>query len=233
MIRTEKITHRFKSGFQLLPCTLEFQNHECIAVLGKNGAGKSTFFQLLTGFLPPLSGKVWFNEKLMAPRNSALRKNIGYLTQKLPLPDWSTPIQLLRYVSKLHQLGNSEDKIRSILEQWECTSFQNQPIHGFSHGMKKRVGLCVATLHQPNFLILDEPYSGLDLSQNQNLSKFISNRTKRNQTILLSTHIIPYAAELCDRAIFVDNGNIQEISKWKSWDFQTRMTRIKEMVENS
>ena len=218
MIRTEEISHRFKSGFQLKPCTLEFQGGECIAVLGKNGAGKSTFFQLLTGFLPPMSGKVFFNDKTMAPRNSALRKDIGYLTQKLPLPQWSTPIQLLRYVSKLHQLADSEDKIQKTLERWECTGFQNQPIHGFSHGMKKRVGLCIATLHQPSFLILDEPYSGLDLSQNQNLSTFISERSKRSQTILLSTHIIPYAAELCDRAIFIDNGKISEISEWKNWD---------------
>ena len=135
-------------------------------------------------------------------------------------------------MANLHGLENPEKSIQNVVDLWECETFFQKPIGTFSHGMKKRVGLSVATIHNPPFIILDEPYSGLDLSQNQNLSNFIASRKQRQQTILLSTHIVPYAAELCDRAFYIEQGSVAEIIEWKNWDKPTRIQKITSMVEN-
>ena len=131
---------------------------------------------------------------------------------------------MIRYSLLLHQ-RQTED-IQSILDYWDCGEYQRRPLVACSHGMQKRVGLAVASHHDPSLLILDEPFSGLDIFHIKALESLVLNRKKIGRMTILSTHIIPYAAKLCDRAYLMERGNLLPVSKWHQADLPTRISLI-------
>ena len=101
---------------------------------------------------------------------------------------------------------------------WDCDSYKKKPICLCSHGMQKRVALALATIHKPELLILDEPFSGLDLFHTKALKEYIKSRKEEKKTTLLSTHIMPYAIELCDEVYIIKTGKILKLEKWENYE---------------
>jgi ABC-type multidrug transport system ATPase subunit len=142
------------------------------------------------------------------------------------MPKWVTGKEILRYAANLYQMSDPEKAVLHAMEYWDCFDYQNMPLATCSHGMQKRVALAVATLHDPACLILDEPFSGLDLFHIRALDTEIRRRQKAGQTTILSTHIAPYAAQLCQRAFILEKGQLRGLEKWQISDQTTRIAQI-------
>lgn len=217
LLTIENLIKKFPdSDFSVGPIDLVLESGSVLALLGENGAGKSTFFNLLTGNLEPTKGTVKLENQLIAPESYEVKRKIGYLPQNLSFPDWITGKEILTYSSMIHNSNNPKNSIDHQIDTWQLANFIKLPTKHYSHGMKKRVGLGLALLHNPKLLILDEPFSGLDITQTKFLMRIIKERSEKQQTTIISTHIVPYATYICQEALFITKGKLRNIKEWKS-----------------
>ncbi len=230
-IELKDIFHQYPSGFEL-HADLEFSN-SVVGVVGRNGAGKSTLFQILTQNLKPKKGKVLLNDQKLSTDETQLKKNFGYLPQKMHLPPWVSPLDLLNYASGLYKIPDPSKVIQDQIEYWKMQSYMNKPVSSGSHGMQKRVGLALANIHSPEVLIIDEPFAGLDIIHINSLQKLIRRRKEQGQTTLISSHIIPYISNLCDACCIVQDGKVQLIDNWDDLSSEQRKLHIESRVLSS
>lgn len=213
MIEIQSVTKKFsKGGFCLGPIQLKLAGGDTLALLGQNGAGKTTLFQLLTGNDEPTEGKIFVRGERVTVESFQLKRTIGYMPQHLSLPKWVTGYEILAYAASLYELD--ESKPEESIRYWDCEDFKDRPLGSCSHGMQKRISLALSTIHNPDLLILDEPFSGLDLFHIKALEELIKKRTASQLATILCTHIAPYAAKLCNRAAIIKSGNMELISGW-------------------
>lgn len=223
LLQLEALCKRYpQSQFQLGPLDFALSPGASLAVFGKNGSGKSTLFQMITGHLRAESGKIMLFGEAMQLGSFALKRRIGYLPQHLDLPRWVSGYDLITYALKLHEIPSLAARREATLAYWDCTSFAHKPLAACSYGMQKRIALALATLHEPELLILDEPFSGLDLFHIRALEDLLAARRGRALTIL-STHVAAYAARLNERAVCIRDGHLQELKAWTQADFLTRI----------
>lgn len=203
-LRAAAVVKTFATGgdtvFTLGPVDLDLSPGTSLAVVGPNGSGKSTLFQILTGNARATSGAVTLSG---APVASA-RTRFGYLPQHNLLPLWATPEELCRYAAGL--LTSESRHADNALAYWDCLEFARRPVGLLSTGMRKRVGLAVATLHNPAVLVMDEPFEALDLGHIAALRQEIQRRTNAGLITIFATHIAGYAAELATAAFFLHKG---------------------------
>ena len=223
MITISNLSKSFPSGFSLGPLNLSLEGAECTAVLGRNGAGKSTFFNLITGFLDPTEGEVQVLDQRAHAKNFKLRRQIGYLPQQLMLPLWVTGQEILNYTAHLYGIAEVEITVKHVAEKWDCVDYLHKPIAACSHGMKKRIGLAQVFMSNPHVAVLDEPFSGLDLYHIQALKDEINERRTAGHLTILSTHILPYIAEICNRVFFIDQGQLEKVQDWTQLSLETRI----------
>ncbi|MBC7533403.1 MAG: ABC transporter ATP-binding protein [Oligoflexus sp.] len=216
-----------QSGFTLGPLNLDLKAGSRLALFGKNGAGKTTLFQLMTGHMTADSGTIEIFGQRMNPSSFELKKRIGYLPQHLELPRWVSAYDLITYAMKLYQFDDLEARRKAVLERWDASYYANKPLGACSYGMQKRVGLALATLHNPELLILDEPFSGLDLFHIRTLEDLLAERSDSQLTIV-STHVASHVAKLCDRAMTVNQGRLEEVEAWNSATFMERLDLMEE-----
>jgi ABC-2 type transport system ATP-binding protein len=182
---------------------------EVLGFLGPNGAGKSTTMRMITGYLPPDAGRVEVCGIDLARDPIAVRQRIGYLPEGAPAYGDMTPAALLDFVATLRRYPTQErrQRLESVTERLELDSVLQQPIETLSKGFKRRVGLAIALLHDPEVLILDEPTDGLDPNQKHHVRKLLADMAK-DKAIIISTHILEEVDALCTRAIVIAHGRI-------------------------
>lgn len=181
------------------------QENECIGLLGPNGAGKTTLIKCLMGILSYESGEIAFQDQPI----ERYKKQIGYLSQYTDFKSWMTCRESLLFFGKLSGIKKEllEKRISETLKEVGLQDKQDVPIEQLSGGMKQRLGVAQAILHEPQFLILDEPVASLDPIGRNEIRKLIG-RLKQRMTILLSTHILHDVREICDRYIIMKDGRI-------------------------
>lgn len=214
-----------QSGFQLGPVNLTLPAGATLAVLGKNGSGKTTLFQLMTGNLDPDAGTILFQGRKFTPESFDQKRQIGYLPQHLELPHWVTGSEILTYATRLYQIPDPTRHVEETLTYWDSEGFRNKPLASCSHGMQKRIALGLAGIHDPDLLILDEPFSGLDLYHIRALENLIRHRSDTGKATIVCTHIAPYAARLCEEAMIMETGRCTPLEGWqqKSWPDRIRL----------
>ena len=182
---------------------------EILGMLGPNGAGKTTTLRMITGFLPPTSGRVTVGGKDLfeAPREA--RREVGYLPENVALYPEMRVEEYLAYRARLEGLAGTEGRgrIGEALSRCLLDDVRGQIIGTLSKGYRQRVGLATAILHRPSVLVLDEPTVGLDPKQIIAIRELIR-ELGRERTLLLSTHILPEVELLCDRVLIIDRGHI-------------------------
>lgn len=182
---------------------------EILGMLGPNGAGKTTTLRMITGFLPPTSGRVTVGGKDLfeAPREA--RREVGYLPENVALYPEMRVEEYLAYRARLEGLpaATARDRIGEALSRCLLEDVRGQIIGTLSKGYRQRVGLATAILHRPSVLVLDEPTVGLDPKQIIAIRELIR-ELGRERTLLLSTHILPEVELLCDRVLIIDRGRI-------------------------
>ncbi|MGD9677253.1 MAG: ATP-binding cassette domain-containing protein [Vulcanibacillus sp.] len=179
----------------------------CTGLLGINGAGKTTTLKILSGLISPSTGEVLFNGNKINLSSPSYKGNIGFLSQSPKFHGWMTGYEFLSYIGDLYRMSSDEKKsrINEVLDIVNLNSAQNKKVHGYSGGMKQRLGIAQAILHQPPFLILDEPVSALDPEGRYQIINLLK-KLKNHTTILFSTHILHDADSICDDVIILHDG---------------------------
>ncbi|HEY9261873.1 gliding motility-associated ABC transporter ATP-binding subunit GldA [Chitinophaga sp.] len=188
--------------------SFELKKGEITGFLGPNGAGKSTTMKMITGFLPPTSGKASVCGFDIVTQSLEVRKRVGYLPESNPLYHDMYIREFLEFVAGIHQLGKAgAERIAKVIQLTGLQPERHKKIGALSNGYKQRVGLAQALLHDPEVLILDEPTTGLDPNQLADIRQLIK-ELGANKTVILSTHIMQEVAALCDRVIIINKGKI-------------------------
>jgi ABC-2 type transport system ATP-binding protein len=188
--------------------SFEVKTGEIVGFLGPNGAGKSTMMKIITGFIPPESGRVLVNGLEVGTDNYDVKRQIGYLPENNPLYPEMYVREYLGFVASVYRTEkNSEKQIDRIIGLTGLAPEQNKLIGSLSKGYKQRVGLAQALIHNPAVLILDEATTGLDPNQIIEIRNLIKEAGKE-KTVLLSTHIMQEVEAICERVIIIDHGVI-------------------------
>ena len=180
---------------------------EVLGFLGPNGAGKSTTMKIITGFLPPTSGRVSVCGHPVATEPQEAKKCLGYLPEGAPAYSEMTPWQFLNFVADIRRPENRRERLDWVIGQLGLEPVLHRPVDTLSKGYRRRVGLAQAMLHDPRVLIMDEPTDGLDPNQKRQVRDFI-NEMAHDKTIIISTHILEEVEAICTRAIIVSEGKI-------------------------
>lgn len=183
---------------------------EVVGYLGPNGSGKSTTVKMLTGLLGPSSGEVWFDGQNIARDLLAYRRRLGYVPEEPNLYAFQSAVEYLELVGRIRELPTESltRKIGALLELFGMSGAADQDISSYSKGMKQKVMVIAALLHDPDVLILDEPDSGLDVTATQVLRELLFALAKRGKAVLYSSHVIEWVEKTCDRVIVIHRGRI-------------------------
>ncbi|EIM07849.1 ABC transporter [Planococcus antarcticus DSM 14505] len=205
MITVEKLHKTINKRKILSDISFSISKGECVGLLGPNGAGKTTVIKCMTGILQYEKGDIRFNSAPIVQH----KKNIGYLSQHTDFKPWMTCEESLLFFGKLSGLDDDFLKVHIsvVLEEVGLKDKGTYKVEQLSGGMKQRLGIAQAILHQPQLLILDEPVSALDPIGRNDIKKLIA-RLKKRTTIIISTHILDDASEFCDRYLILKNGMI-------------------------
>jgi ABC-2 type transport system ATP-binding protein len=178
-----------------------------VGFLGPNGAGKTTTMRVMTGYLPPSAGTVNIGGFDILDQSLQVRKIVGYLPETVPLYLDMSVFDYLKFMADLRHLKNPENAVDDALERVDLVERSNSFIGNLSKGMRQRVGLAQALIHNPEVLILDEPTIGLDPAQVVSIRNLIKELGKE-RTIILSTHILSEAQQVCNRVLIINKGKI-------------------------
>jgi len=204
-IEVTNLTKSFGSQIAVQNLTFSIKRGEVVGFLGPNGAGKSTTMKMLTGYLRPDRGNIWICDFEISRQPLEAKKMLGYLPENNPLYRDMYVLEYLRFVAGLHKLPNRTNRIREVLEMTGLNPEKTKKINQLSKGFRQRLGLAQAIIHDPQVLILDEPISGLDPNQLEEIRSLIRALGK-DKVVLFSSHILQEVAEVCDRIIILHHG---------------------------
>jgi len=209
MIEVSHLSKYFGENSAVDDISFSVGRGEVLGFLGPNAAGKSTTMRMITGFLPPTSGTAIIGGSDIIGESLAARKKIGYLPENAPAYPDMTVVGFLGFIAGMRGLsGDSKRRrIEEILERCFLTEVRFQTINTLSKGFKQRVCFAQSILHDPEYLIMDEPTDGLDPNQKYEIRAMIREMA-RDKTIILSTHILEEVGEVCTRVIIIAKGRI-------------------------
>jgi len=209
MIQVKNLTKCYGARVAVNNISFHVHEGEIVGFLGPNGAGKTTTLRILTCFIPATSGSARVAGFDVFAESMKVREHIGYMPESVPLYPEMRVREYLDFRAKLRGIAKA-DRAKTIAraaERCRLTEFIDRPIGQLSKGMKQRVGLAEAVMHEPKVLILDEPTIGLDPTQIRETRALIKELGERH-TIILSSHILPEVEAVCGRTIIIANGQI-------------------------
>lgn len=187
--------------------SFEVGSNEIVGFLGPNGAGKSTMMKILTCYIPPSEGAAMVCGFDIATQSLEVRKQIGYLPEHNPLYLDMYVKESLEFIGNIHKIKNNKERVKEMIHVTGLQLEQNKKIGALSKGYRQRVGLAQAMIHDPKVLIMDEPTTGLDPNQLEEIRSLIRSLGKQ-KTVMLSTHIMQEVEAICDKVIIINKGEI-------------------------
>ncbi|MFY0779386.1 ABC transporter ATP-binding protein [Peribacillus simplex] len=202
-LEIKNVTKKFKEKTAVNNFSMELQSGECVGLIGPNGAGKSTLIKVIADIIEPSMGEVLLDGKKI----SKMKKEIGYLPQYPNFFQWMTAKETLTFMGQLSGIKKEEllRGIPEIMSKVGLSGEENSKVRTFSGGMKQRLGIAQALLHKPALIVMDEPVSALDPIGRREVLNIIK-EIKKDTTILLSTHILSDAEEICERFVIIKSG---------------------------
>jgi ABC-2 type transport system ATP-binding protein len=182
---------------------------EMLGFLGPNGAGKSTTMRMIAGYLPPDRGSISVCGFDVSRHPLEVKRRLGYLPEGAPTYGEMTPSAIMSFVAAVRRFVGADRRrrIQAMIERLHLETVLHQPIETLSKGFKRRVGLALALMHEPDVLILDEPTDGLDPNQKHEVRTLLA-ELATNRVIIISTHILEEVEAICSRAIIIAKGRI-------------------------
>jgi ABC-2 type transport system ATP-binding protein len=227
MIQVAGLTKDYGSRRAIEDLTFDAEKGEILGFLGPNGAGKTTTMRILCGFMPPTSGQARVAGYDIIDQSLEVRRRVGYVPETVPLYPDMTAYDYLKFMADLRHLKNAEDRVDNVLEIVRMEERADGYIGNLSKGLRQRIGLAQALLHEPEVLILDEPTIGLDPAQIRDVRNLIQDLGKE-RTVLLSTHILSEAQQVCDRVLIINKGHI--VTEDSPEQLQARLTGAQRVV---
>jgi len=206
-IEVKEVSKIYGSQKALDNVSFSIQKGEIVGFLGPNGAGKSTMMKIITCFLPQSAGEVKVCGFDVSADPMEVKKRVGYLPEHNPLYLDMYVKEYLGFIAGLHKIENKKERVAEIVEQVGLQLEQHKLIGALSKGYRQRVGLAQALIHDPEVLILDEPTTGLDPNQIEEIRNLIK-KVGKSKTVMMSTHIMQEVEAVCDRVIIVNKGNL-------------------------
>ena len=207
MIEVENLTKYYGPLPAVQEISFRALRGEILGFLGPNGAGKTTTMRILTGFMPPSGGKATVAGFDVVEDSLEVRRRVGYMPETVPLYPEMAVTEYLEFMGSLRRVDKLEERVDRVLEQLGLEDRATSFIGALSKGLRQRVGLAQALLHEPEVLILDEPTIGLDPAQIIEVRELIAG-LRTNRTVMLSTHILSEAQQVCDRVLIINRGRI-------------------------
>ena len=207
-IEVEKLTKSFGHQVALRGVDLEVAEGEFLTLFGPNGAGKTTLMRIVASLTRPTGGTVRVRGEDLGKAATSLRRHIGLISHNPLLYGDLTPDENLRFFSRMYDLPDPTTRIDTVLEQVGLAARRRDPVRTFSRGMVQRLAIARAILHDPIIMLLDEPYTGLDLQAADMLRSVLQELAASNRTVILTTHNLEQGLEMCDRAAILNRGRV-------------------------
>lgn len=207
MIQADGLTKYYGRHPAVLDLTFEARPGEIVGFLGPNGAGKTTTMRILAGYMPPSQGRARVAGFDVIEHSLEVRRRVGYLPETVPLYPEMSVSEYLIFMGSLRGLPELDQRVEQVVAEVGMEPRAGSYIGNLSKGLRQRVGLAQALLHRPEVLILDEPTIGLDPAQIIEVRRLIQ-EIGRERTVLLSTHILSEAQQVCDRVLIINRGRI-------------------------
>lgn len=204
-LRLDRIGKRYGDFQAVRDLSFEAQQGRICGFLGPNGAGKTSTIRMILGLVEPTEGRI---DILGAPDGRSVRDRIGFLPEERGLYRRMTPVEAITFLGGLKGLSSAEARrrARTLLERHGLGHVLGRQIRSLSKGMAQKVQLISALAHEPELVILDEPFSGLDPVNQQELEQMIRGLAERGATVLFSTHVMQHAERLCDQVVLISGG---------------------------
>ncbi|MBR6580982.1 MAG: ABC transporter ATP-binding protein [Ruminococcus sp.] len=185
---------------------------EVFGLLGPNGAGKTTTMRMLSTLIKPDSGDVFYNDKSVVENPTDIRSEFSFLTTDLKLDMKSTADEMYDFFAELYHIPAETAKKRKkeLFENFGISAFAETKISKLSQGMRQKVSLVISVIHNPDFIIFDEPTNGLDIIAAREVRDFILQMKAEGKCVIISTHLFDLVEKICDRAAIIIDGKIVE-----------------------
>ena len=211
MIETQNLAKQYGDLVAVDDLNLLVDSGELFVFLGPNGAGKTTTIKILTGLLQPTRGTASVGGIDVVASPLEMKRIIGYLPEDPFLYDKLTCREFLGFVADMHGVQKKRDKIEKFMELFELSSAADELIEGYSLGMKKKVAIGAALIHDPKVLFLDEPTGGLDPRSARMMKDLLQDMRTRGTTVFMTTHILEVAEKMCDRVGIINSGKLIKV----------------------
>lgn len=210
MLRIEHLTKQYGDKKAVDDLSLHIKPGEIYGFIGHNGAGKTTTIKACCGILPFDSGEIYIGGKSIKASPLECKSMLAYIPDNPDLYDFMTGIQYLNFVADIFGVSASrrEELIHLYSDTFELTSDLAQPISAYSHGMKQKLALISALIHEPKLIIMDEPFVGLDPKASHLLKEIMRTICDEGGAIFFSTHVLEVAEKLCDRIAIIKGGRL-------------------------
>jgi ABC-2 type transport system ATP-binding protein len=210
MITVEALVKTYGSFTAVDGVSLSVEPGEIHGFLGPNGAGKTTTIRIIAGLLKPTSGRITINGHDLAQAPEAAKASLGFIPDRPFIYEKLTAREFLRFHGGLYGMAGAEveERASEMLELFELARWQGELVESFSHGMKQRLVMCAAFLHRPRAVLVDEPMVGLDPRGARLIKDIFRLMSRKGVAILMSTHTLEVAQEMCDRISIILRGQI-------------------------
>jgi len=215
LIQLKNLTKKFGDFYAVKGVNLEIKHGEIVGFLGPNGAGKTTTMKMMAYLLNPNEGEIWIRangelKKLTRSNRDYLLDNIGFLIEIPAFYGKVTPKEILKYFAKLKGFPRNklDNRIDNVLNMLGMLEWKDKKIGTFSKGMRQKIGIASAIIHDPDIIVLDEPQTGLDPGARKQVRDFILKLKKMGKTVFLSSHLLYEISEVADRIAIINHGEL-------------------------
>ncbi|MCD4717680.1 MAG: ABC transporter ATP-binding protein [Desulfobacterales bacterium] len=211
MIKLINLTKVYRGLRAVDGINLEIEKGHIFGFLGPNGAGKTTTIKMMAGVLSPTEGQIIINDMDLVKDPSGVKQCVGFIPDRPFVYEKLAGIEFLRFIAGLYHLDHTpllSHRISELLELFELGQWGEELIESYSHGMKQRLVMCAALLHEPEVLIVDEPMVGLDPKGARLVKNIFKDQAVKGTTVFMSTHSLDVAAEVCDEIAIIQGGHI-------------------------
>ncbi|MDO5109909.1 MAG: ABC transporter ATP-binding protein [Erysipelotrichaceae bacterium] len=213
MLRIEHLTKTYGDKKAVDDLTLHIQPKEIFGFIGHNGAGKSTTLKSAVGILPFDSGTIMVNGHSITSDPVTCKKDLAYIPDNPDLYEFMSGIKYLNFIADIFGIPADvrQERIHRYAAVFELTADLAQPISSYSHGMKQKLALISAWIHDPKLIIMDEPFVGLDPKASHLLKEMMRDHCDRGGAIFFSTHVLEVAEKLCDKVAIIKQGKLVKV----------------------
>ncbi|MBO4831935.1 MAG: ABC transporter ATP-binding protein [Oscillospiraceae bacterium] len=210
MLRIEHLTKTFGDKRAVDDLTLHIEPGQIYGFIGHNGAGKTTTIKSVCGILQFDSGEIYIDGKSIKTDPIACKREFAYIPDNPDLYEFMSGIKYLNFIADVYGVGADErmERIRNLADTFSLTGDLAQPVSAYSHGMKQKLAIISALLHDPKLMIMDEPFVGLDPVATHNLKELMHENCARGGAVFFSTHVLEVAEKLCDSVAIIKNGRL-------------------------